>query len=305
MGMVNSKGSFSGNENRLTGLAILGLLVLTAFVVLVPTGAKAAVQPGGTLINDFPAEARYRSSFWKIEDPEYLQFKIPTENDAYTAVCIQNRLSGEDYDIFIYSDYEMTQKIGSSTRGSNEYDIVIIDGHTYGGGFKYGKVYRFSGTDWNSGIRIESDYHKDADDLYGTDPDYDGPLEVGRYQYSEFEYHDSGYSGSLEEETPMINMYDIYLDAGGQYDFDISSVPSNMRLNTYLFKGSGNMENVLVEDEWESSGLAKCHIDKVVEKVSIASQKLIKDVESVYNELTTPLTKVAQFSNGEAIYEKC
>ncbi|MCK5773664.1 MAG: hypothetical protein KAH57_07725, partial [Thermoplasmata archaeon] len=241
-------------RRKIIAVSILFTMIAAGFLIMATGEVKADTQPGGTLINDFPAHAR-SNTWWRLSDPEFLQFKIPTEDDAYTAVCIQNRLTGEDYDLFVYSDYEMTQKIGSSTMGSDEYDIVIIDGHTYGGGFKYGKVFRFAGTSWNSGIRIESDYHSDADDLHnGGDPDYDGPLEVGRYQYSEFEYHSSGYSGSLEEEYPMINMYDIYLDAGGSYDFDITSVPGNTILNTYLFKGSGNMDNVLAQDDSTGTG---------------------------------------------------
>ena len=253
-GMFNDHGSIGTFHGKALAVSILFMMVAAGFLIMAPGEVKADTQPGGTLINDFSAHAR-SNTWWRLSDPEFLQFKIPTEDDAYTAVCIQNRLAGEDYDLFVYSDYEMTKKIGSSTMGSDEYDIVVIDGHTYGGGFKYAKVFRFAGTSWNSGIRIESDYHNDADDLYnGGDPDYDGPLEVGRYQYSEFEYHSSGYSGSLEEEYPMINMYDIYLDAGGSYDFDITSVPGNTILNSYLFKGSGNMDDVLAQDDSTGTG---------------------------------------------------
>ena len=163
-GMFNDHGSIGTFHGKALAVSILFMMVAAGFLIMAPGEVKADTQPGGTLINDFSAHAR-SNTWWRLSDPEFLQFKIPTEDDAYTAVCIQNRLAGEDYDLFVYSDYEMTKKIGSSTMGSDEYDIVVIDGHTYGGGFMYALVFRFAGTSWISGIRLECDYHNDADDL--------------------------------------------------------------------------------------------------------------------------------------------
>ncbi|MEA3558354.1 MAG: Ig-like domain-containing protein, partial [Candidatus Thermoplasmatota archaeon] len=55
-------------------------------------------------------------------------------------------------------------------------------------------------------------------------------------------------------DPPIVNMYDIYLEAGGEYDFDIASVPNTERLGMYLFKGSGNFDNTLVSDVSSISG---------------------------------------------------
>ena len=247
-------GKKNGIFNGITAFSIALVLILGSILVIIPQDARAETKPGGTLKNDQPART-YTTGWWWTGTPDELQFKIPTKTDYYTAVAIENRQSGEDFDLFTYNDYDMENLIASSTKGSNEIDLVVIDGHTYSGGYKYGKVYKFTGSDWNSGIRIESDYHCVADDLHGSDPDSNGYLTVGDYRYSMFEYHGtSTYSGTLRGDYPLVNMYDIYLDAGGEYDFEIDSIPSSEQLAMYLFKGSGNINDALVSDSNSAGG---------------------------------------------------
>ncbi|MEA3557634.1 MAG: hypothetical protein U9R75_00095, partial [Candidatus Thermoplasmatota archaeon] len=255
--MLSKKGRNSGNISHMKRIAIIGTLaiLLGALFVYIPEEVKADSKPGGTLKNDQSAESRRTTHWWWTADQgDELLFKFPTKTNYYTAVAIMNRAAGEDYDVFAYDDYDMTQKIAYSTKGSDAIDLVVIDGHTYSGNYKYAKVIKFSGSDWTNGVRIESDYHCVQNDLYGSDPDDDGCLEVGTYRYSMFELHSSGYSGTLDEDPPIVNMYDIYLEAGGEYDFDIASVPNTERLGMYLFKGSGNFDNTLVSDVSSISG---------------------------------------------------
>ena len=247
------KGTLFNGKTAFAVTAVL-LMSMAAFVMIVPTGADATTRPGGTLKNDEPART-YNTGWWWTETPDDLQFKIPSKTNEYTAIAIRNRAAGEDFDLFAFNDYAMTQQIASSTKGSDVIDFVVIDGHTYTGNFKYAKVYKFTGSNWNSGIRIESDYHTVAADLYGSDPDANGDLEIGVPRYSLFEYHGTAtYSGTLRGDYPLVNMYDVYLEAGGEYDFDIYSVYSGERLWAYLFKGSGNSDDALVSDKATSSG---------------------------------------------------
>ncbi len=239
-----------------TSFAIIGvmMLVFTSLLVIVPGEVEAETRPGGTLKNDRPART-YNTGWWWSDTPDDLQFKVPTKTNEYTAIAIQNRGSGEDFDLFAYNDYSMTQEIASSTRGSDVIDFVVIDGHTYTGNFKYAQVYKFTGSNWNSGIRIESDYHTVSADLYGSDPDANGDLVIGTTRNSLFEYHGTGtYSGTLRGEYPLVNMYDVYLEAGGEYDFDITSIHGSQRLSAYLFKGSGNADDSLASDKATSNG---------------------------------------------------
>lgn len=229
------------------------MLMVTSILVIIPEEANAETRPGGTLINDAPARTE-RTGWWWTDTPDDLQFKVPSKTNRYTAMAVLNRETGEDFDLFIFSDYEMESKIASSTKGSDEIDFVVVDGHTYTGNYKYAKVYKFTGSDWNSGVWVESDYHSTAADLYGSDPDADGPLDVGENRYSLFERHTSGYSGTLDEGYPLVNIYDVYLDAEGEYDFDLSSVNSQLDLSMYLFKGSGNADDSLVSDSATSNG---------------------------------------------------
>ena len=230
------------------------LLLAASILFVVPGEVKAETRPGGTLKNDQPART-YTTGWWWTDTPDDLQFKVPTKTNEYTAIAIQNRAAGEDFDLFAYNDYSMSQEIASSTKGSDVIDFVVIDGHTYTGNYKYAKVYKFTGSNWNSGIRIESDYHTVSSDLYGNDPDADGDLEIGKARYSLFEYHGtSTYSGTLRGEYPIVNMYDVYLESGGEYDFDIYSVYSSQRLSTYLFKGSGNSDDALAYDKASVNG---------------------------------------------------
>ncbi|MFW3146014.1 MAG: Ig-like domain-containing protein [Thermoplasmatota archaeon] len=230
------------------------VILLGALLVYLPDEVSAETKPGGTLKNDQPARV-YTTGWWWSTIPDELTFKVPTKTNHYTAIAVHNRQSGEDFDLFAYNDYDMTQRITSSTKGSNVIDFVVIDGHTYTGAYKYAKVIKFTGQDWTSGIRIESDYHTVAADLFGSDPDADGYLKVGERRYSMFEYHGtSTYDGTLRGDYPLVNMYDVYLDAGGTYDFDLYSVPSGERLSMYLLKGSGNSDDALVSDTSSSSG---------------------------------------------------
>ncbi len=230
------------------------LLLLGGSAVMFTGVVSAETKPGGTLKNDQPARV-YTTGWWWSTIPDDLQFKIPTRSNYYSAVAIANRATGEDFDLFAYSDYDMTNLISSSTEGSDKIDFVVIDGHTYSGGYKYVKVSKFTGQDWTSGIRIESDYHCYKGDLYGSDPDANGTLNIGAYRYSMFEYHGtSTYTGTLRGDYPLVNMYDVYLDAGGKYDFTITSVPSAESLSMYLFKGSGNAGDALVVDSAGTGG---------------------------------------------------
>ncbi len=242
-------------RNRTKIFAVIALLsMLAAAIVIIPSDVSAETKPGGTLKNDRPARV-YTTGWWWSTIPDELQFKIPTKTNYYTAIAIDNRQAGEDFDLFAYNDYAMTQSIASSTQGSDIIDFVVIDGHTYTGNYKYANVIKFTGQDWTSGVRIESDYHGVAADLYGSDPDANGNLDVGSNRYSLFEYHGTNtYTGTLRGEYPLVNMHDIYLDADGQYDFDITSVYSGERLSMYLFKGSGNSDNALVYDKATSNG---------------------------------------------------
>ncbi|MCU0799573.1 MAG: Ig-like domain-containing protein [Candidatus Thermoplasmatota archaeon] len=223
-------------------------------LILLPAPANAETRPGGTLLNDEPART-YTTGWWWTETPDELQFKVPTKSNYYTAIACVNQASGEDFDLFAYSDYDMTQKIASSTKGSDKLDVVVIDGHTFTGNNQYAKVYKFTGSNWNNGIRIESDYHCVSADLYGSDTDANGRLEIGTYRYSLFEYHGtSTYTGTLRGDYPLVNMYDVYLHAGGQYKFAIDSVPSNERLSMHLFRGSGNLDDALASYTSSTSG---------------------------------------------------
>ncbi|MGA1866098.1 MAG: Ig-like domain-containing protein [Thermoplasmatota archaeon] len=246
------KGAFSANRKILM-LLISVLLVGSVFYYL-PEGVNADIKPGGTLKNDQPARI-YTQGWWWAEIPDELQFKVPTKTNHYTAVAIDNRAAGEDFDLFLYNDYEMTQRIGYSTKGSDVIDFVVVDGSTYTGAFKYAKVIKFTGQDWTDGIRIESDYHTVAADLYGSDPDANGYLEIGERRYSMFEYHGTGtYSGTLRGDLPVVNMYSVYLDSGGTYDFSIYSVPAGEQLSMYLLKGSGSSDDALAYDTASAGG---------------------------------------------------
>ncbi|MFW3146015.1 MAG: Ig-like domain-containing protein [Thermoplasmatota archaeon] len=230
------------------------LFLIGTLLVMVPEEALAETRPGGTLENDTPARV-YTTGWWWSTIPDELSFKVPSKTNHYTAVAIVNQQSGEDFDLFAYNDYGMSQGIASSTQGSNAIDFVVIDGHTYTGNYKYAKVIKFTGQDWTSGIRIESDYHTVAADLFGSDPDADGYLEIGERRYSMFEYHGSStYDGTLRGDYPLVNMYDVYLDAGGIYDFDIYNVPTGQALSMYLFKGSGNSDDALLTDSATAAG---------------------------------------------------
>ncbi|MBN1389830.1 MAG: hypothetical protein JXA22_04205 [Candidatus Thermoplasmatota archaeon] len=234
-------------------LLVSVLLVGSVFYYL-PEGVNADIKPGGTLKNDQPARI-YTQGWWWAEIPDELQFKVPSKTNHYTAVAIDNRAVGEDFDLFVYNDYEMTQRIGYSTKGSDVIDFVVIDGSTYTGAFKYAKIIKFTGQDWTDGIRIESDYHTVAADLYGSDPDADGYLEIGERRYSMFENHGTGtYSGTLRGDLPLVNTYSVNLDAGGTYDFSIYSVPGGEQLSMYLLKGSGSSEDALVSDSASAGG---------------------------------------------------
>ncbi len=237
-------------------LVVLITVLLTSgtLLVAVPSLVSAETKPGGTLKNDQPARI-YTQGWWWTSIPDDLQFKVQTRPNFYSAVAISNRLSGEDFDLFAYSDYDMENLISSSTLGSDKVDFVVIDGHTFTDTYKYVKVSKFTGQDWTDGIRIESDYHCYKGDLYGSDPDANGTLRVGEYRYSMFEYHGtSTYSGTLRGDYPLINMYDIYMGAGGKYAFSITSVPSSEKLSMYLFKGSGNPDDALKSSKASSAG---------------------------------------------------
>jgi len=242
-----------GVDRKIMAL-ILVVSLLGTGLVLFPGNASAATVSGGTLVNDKPGRT-YTGGWWAWGTSDILQFKVPTKTNHYTALALVNKATGEDFDLFLYTDYDMTNSVASSTRGSDEIDLVISDGHTYSGGYQFAKVIKFNGANWDSGIRIESDYHCVADDLYGTDTDTNGYLQVGSYRYSKFETTVSNdYSGTLRGDTPLVNMYDVYLDAGGEYDFSIDSVPPGMRLSMYLFKGSGNFDDALISDSATSAG---------------------------------------------------
>ncbi|MFO8050463.1 MAG: Ig-like domain-containing protein [Thermoplasmatota archaeon] len=253
--MSNIRSGTRGRHPRSNSIMIIGMIVLLlgALFIYIPEEVSADSKPGGTLKNDQPASTTRSGWPWQ-EAPDSLQFKVPTKTNYYTSVAMVNYLTGEDFDLFVYSDYEMTQKIASSTKGSDKIDLVIIDGHTYTGSMQYAKVYKFTGSDWNSGVYIESDYHCVKDDLYGSDPDDDGPLIIGSRRYSIFEDQDTGYTGTLEEGEPLVNMYDVYLGANGEYEFDITSIPNTERLGMYLFKGSGNMDDALASDVNSATG---------------------------------------------------
>ena len=250
-----SKGSTSFIPGiKKLSILIIALLLVGTVLIYVPSEVSAETRPGGTLKNDQPARV-YTTGWWWSTIPDELQFKVPTKTNHYTAIAIDNRQAGEDFDLFAYNDYEMSQTIASSTKGSDVIDFVVIDGHTYTGAYKYANVIKFTGQDWTDGIRIESDYHTVSADLYGSDPDANGYLEIGERRYSMFEYHGTGtYTGTLRGEYPLVNMYDVYLDAGGIYDFDLYSVPGAEQLSMYLFKGSGNSDDALVSDSASSGG---------------------------------------------------
>jgi hypothetical protein len=250
MGWIGNSGRFGLLDiaNGRAKMAIVMVLIMLSggFIAMVPDMAGAETRPGGTLKNDQPARV-YTTGWWWTTIPDDLTFKVPSRDNYYTAVAILNRNTGEDFDLFAYSDYDMEDLISQSTEGSDKVDFVVIDGHTYSGSNKYVKVTKFTGQDWTSGIRIESDYHCYKGDLYGSDPDANGTLSVGSYRYSMFENHGtSTYTGTLRGDLPLVNMYDVYLDAGGQYNFQITSVPSAERLSMYLFKGSGTASDSLV-----------------------------------------------------------
>ncbi|RLF54903.1 MAG: hypothetical protein DRN28_04390, partial [Thermoplasmata archaeon] len=187
-------------------------------------------------MNDNPARTVSSGWWWNWGTSDIIRFKAPSYTNYYSAVAIINRNTGEDFDLFAYTDYDMTNMVASSTRGSDEFDVVILDGHTLGGGTKYIKVVKFTGRDWSYGVDVESDSH--GGPLNGSDPlDYTGPVYVGDYRYSYFT-SGGGYSGTLTGSVPLINMYDVYLYSGGQYTFRIDNVPSTERLGMYLYKGT-------------------------------------------------------------------
>jgi len=63
-------------------------------------------------------------------------------------------------------------------------------------------------------------------------------------------------------------------------------------------------EFIVMENEYEENYDLECiDLDKFP-NVRDEFHKAINKVEEIYNKLSTPLNKVGQFSNGEAVYEK-
>ena len=141
--------------------AILGVFILLSLATMSIFSplTSAATQSGGTLTNDDPARTVATGWWWSWSSNDVIRFKAPSYANYYSAVAIINRNSGEDFDLFAYTDYDMTNLVASSTRGSDAFDVVILDGHTLGGGTKYIKVVKFTGRDWSYGIDVESDSH--------------------------------------------------------------------------------------------------------------------------------------------------
>ncbi|HDD59531.1 MAG TPA: hypothetical protein ENF69_01105 [Euryarchaeota archaeon] len=237
---------------RIFGVTGLLVILVLSSLSLTSLYSAAATQSGGTLVNDNPARTVSSGWWWNWGTSDIIRFKAPSYTNYYSAVAIINRNTGEDFDLFAYTDYDMTNMVASSTRGSDEFDVVILDGHTLGGGTKYIKVVKFTGRDWSYGVDVESDSH--GGPLYGSDPlDYTGPVYVGDYRYSYFT-SGGGYTGTLAGSVPLINMYDVYLYSGGQYTFRIDNVPSTERLGMYLYKGTGDLLDYLAKDEASSAG---------------------------------------------------
>ena len=95
--MIRGIGNSIGNlgNARLIAVGMVLLLALSSVVILLPENASADRIAGGTLVNDEPAEAS--SSSWRTSD--FLQFKVPTKTNYYTAIAVRNSLSGDDYDL--------------------------------------------------------------------------------------------------------------------------------------------------------------------------------------------------------------
>ena len=85
---------------RSKAIALVTLLILiAATIVIVPSDVSAETKPGGTLKNDRPARV-YTTGWWWSTIPDELQFKIPSRTNYYTAIAIDNRQTGEDFDLF-------------------------------------------------------------------------------------------------------------------------------------------------------------------------------------------------------------
>lgn len=87
--------------------------------------------------------------------------------------------------------------------------------------------------------------------------------------------------------------------AGAQLDWDL----------TYYADGYENDTEPIEEWKYQAlkehnAGLVRMLQPKVEKWLEKAKNKLIEDVENVFTEVTTPLIRVATFSNGESIYQK-
>ncbi len=202
------------------------------------------VAVGGTLENDNPGRINEGSVWVDVSaDPK---FKVPTYDGYYTALALKNTEAGDDYDLFIFNDYELEDKIADSTLPSDEVDFVVVNGHTNPGGYKYAIVSRWSGGDHHK-FSIESDCHAAA--LAQTpDPTAPGILEVGTSREDEFEVGDLADGAHLVAGgRPLISMYDVYLYAGGEYTFAVSDTGGlgGDSLGGYLYLGSGGSTDYL------------------------------------------------------------
>lgn len=77
---------------------------------------------------------------------------------------------------------------------------------------------------------------------------------------------------------------------------------------TYFADGYENDEEIVEEWEYQAAkehsvGLVKMNRSRVEAWVETNRDRLVSDVETIFEEMSTPLRLVGRFSNGEAIYE--
>lgn len=239
---------------RIAVLVLFGLLVINA-VLSIPL-AKAADTGGKSYtLNNHEPDNQYievpGGGFFDPDDDMRPNRNKITASGRYTGLALLPEDGGgvtADFDLELYEDYDFEEEVVSSYRGQGELETVVVQQPDPESETAYfGRVLPYEGDGYGGNdlmnYVVESDSH--SGDLYGSNPDTPGSLNVGETRTSALVAGDEGGNlgggtGDTNGEPPLLNVYSAYLYEGGDYNLTIPRTDPDFDMNLTYHIVSGN-----------------------------------------------------------------
>ncbi|MBS3817869.1 MAG: hypothetical protein KGY76_09950, partial [Candidatus Thermoplasmatota archaeon] len=236
----------------MTGLLVANVVLSIPLVQAADTGGKSY-----TLNNHEPDNQHIEvpgGGFFDPDDDMVPNRDKMTAYGHYTGLALLPEDGGGvtgDFDLELYEDYDFEEDVVSSYRGLGKMETVVVQQPDPSSETAYfGRVLPYQGEGYSSNdimnYVVESDSH--SGELYGTNPDNPGPLQVGETRSSALIAGSEGgtFTGDTTDhngEPPLLNVYSAYLYEGGNYNLTIPRTDAgfDMNLTTHIVSGNASI----------------------------------------------------------------